>query len=99
MTCEPDAPYASWLATYGDPRSTRLIAPRTALVTSDRYDGTTVTLPVRAIAVSDAFILVDQRVDAERHWLAWVPRERVRPLSHGGPGRRDAGGAGTSTKV
>jgi hypothetical protein len=78
MPCEPGAPYSRWIATHGDPRSSRTVEPRAALVTSELYDGSTVTLPVMAIAVTDALVLVRQRVDVERHWLAWVPRDRVR---------------------
>ena len=72
--------YGDRLRTYTDPRVTEPIEPsRTAVVTSDLYDGSTVRLPVMAIAKAPGWICVRQTLGNDRTWNAWVPADRVRP--------------------
>lgn len=71
--------YANRLRTYTDPRVTEPFEPwRQAIVTSELYDGRTVTVPVWAIARAAGYICVRQTVGPERYWNAWVPADRVR---------------------
>lgn len=71
--------YGYQLKTYTDPPGKVALEPyRSANVTSDLYDGRTVTIPVVAVAVAPGWVCVRQQLGDERHWLAWVPADRVR---------------------
>lgn len=72
--------YGTRLKNFTDPRETEPLDPwRSAVVTSELYDGSTVTIPVFAIARAPGFICVRQTLGNDRQWLAWVPADRVRP--------------------
>ena len=83
MPRPPAAPYGGLLRAYGDPRAPQLVdPPRRAVVTSDVYDGTAVTLELLVIARARAQGLVCVRQDrpGATAWDVWVPADRVRPL-------------------
>lgn len=72
--------FGRYLKTYTDPPGKAALQPhRQADVTSDLYDGRTVTMPVVAVAVAPGWVCVRQQLGAEVQWLAWVPADRVRP--------------------
>jgi hypothetical protein len=72
--------FAGHLKTYTDPDGKETLYPsRSAIVTSELYDGTTVTIPVMAVAKAPGWICVRQTLGNDRTWLAWVPADRVRP--------------------
>lgn len=72
--------YARWLVNHGEPEGQEPITPvRAAVVRSDLYDGSTITLPVLAVAKAPGWVCVQQTVDPSRQWLAWIPADRVRP--------------------
>jgi hypothetical protein len=86
MPCPTDAPYARWLVTRTEnPPGQTLIEPRRrATVRGELYNGTVTKLPVWAVARARGWVLVEQRVEVEETWLAWVPAQDVTPISQHG---------------
>jgi len=77
--------FDGYLRTHGDPDGQTPIEPyRSATVRSELYDGQTVGLPVVVVARAPAppapaeWVCVRQTLGHDRHWLAWVPADRVR---------------------
>lgn len=74
--------FRRWVVTYGDPKpSTVLPAPRRAIVRTELYDGTTVTLELDVIARAPGYVCVRQELPGRAPWCAWVPSGRARPVA------------------
>ncbi|GEK20990.1 hypothetical protein CXY01_15100 [Cellulomonas xylanilytica] len=76
--------YSQWIRTHGDPPVPTPIEPyRSATVRSDLYSGETVGIPVVVVSRAPAppspaeWLCVRPTIGPDRHWLAWVPADRV----------------------
>jgi hypothetical protein len=73
--------YGNRIVSHADPQDvTAIDPPRSAVVTSELYDGSVPTLPVWAVARAAGWVCVKQRIGPEQHWVAWVPADRVKPV-------------------
>ena len=76
-TVHPD--FSGWIVNRGDPKQQmRIDPPRPAVVTTQVYDGRTLTLDVIAVARAPGFVCVEQQLPG-RSWFAWVSADDVRP--------------------
>ncbi|WP_156387937.1 hypothetical protein [Cellulomonas sp. Root137] len=77
--------FATHIRTHAEPRGmTTLVPMRFGIVTAETYGGQVVTVPVAVVSrapappASAAWLCVRQAVGPDRHWLAWLPADRVR---------------------
>ena len=77
--------FEHYLRTYGDPTGQTPVEPtRFGTVRCETYGGGVVTIPVAVVSRAPAlpavaaWVCVRQTLGNDRHWLAWVPADRVR---------------------
>ncbi|QHT56050.1 hypothetical protein GXP71_08135 [Cellulomonas sp. H30R-01] len=79
-------PYAHLIRTHAEPVLMTPLSPmRFGVVAAETYGGEVVTVPVAVVSrapappESAAWLCVRQTLGDDRHWLAWLPADRVRP--------------------
>ncbi|KQY43900.1 hypothetical protein [Cellulomonas sp. Root137] len=76
--------FQRYIRTLGDPTGATPVEPyRSAVVRSDLYSGVVTGVPVVVVSRAPAppapadWLCVRQTLGPNRHWLAWVPADRV----------------------